>query len=80
MRFLAKAGVLAILAFGLAGCGNTTGERALTGGALGAGAGAGVGALTGGSAGTGALIGGGLGAVTGAATSRSQLDLGDTVW
>lgn len=53
----------------LAGCGYSPGERALTGGALGAGAGAGVAALTGGHAATGALIGGGAGALGGALTA-----------
>jgi len=53
---------------GLAGCGHTTGTRAVTGGLLGAGAGAGVSAVTGGRPATGALIGGGLGAVGGAVT------------
>ena len=40
-HFLALAGILA-----LAACGNTTGDRALSGGAIGAGTGAGVGAAT----------------------------------
>jgi hypothetical protein len=53
----------------LAACGNDPGTRALSGGALGAGAGAGVAAVSGGHVGTGALIGGGLGAVGGAVTS-----------
>jgi osmotically inducible lipoprotein OsmB len=52
----------------VAGCGHTTGTRAVTGGLLGAGAGAGVSALTGGKPATGALIGGGVGAVGGAVT------------
>lgn len=53
----------------LAGCGYSPGTRALSGGALGAGAGAGVAALTGGSAATGAIIGGGAGALGGALTA-----------
>ncbi|MBV9734999.1 MAG: hypothetical protein JO209_03745 [Acidisphaera sp.] len=57
------------LTLGLAACGNDPGTRALTGGAIGAGAGAGVAAVSGGHAGTGALIGGALGAVGGAATT-----------
>lgn len=57
------------LMIGLAACGYDPGTRALTGGALGAGAGAGVAAISGGHAGTGALIGGALGAVGGAATT-----------
>ena len=57
--------VLAVVALvSLAGCGYSRGERAVSGGLLGAGAGAGVSALTGGGIGTGALIGGGLGAAT----------------
>lgn len=59
----------ATLALGLAACGDTPGQRAVSGGLLGAGAGAGVGALTGGNAGTGALIGAGVGAVGGAVTA-----------
>jgi hypothetical protein len=61
--------LLAAISLALAGCGNSTGSRAVTGGLLGAGAGAAIGS-TQGSAGTGALIGGGLGALAGAATAR----------
>ena len=61
----------------VAACGNTPGQRALSGGAIGAAGGAGIGALTGGSVGEGALIGGAAGALTGAVTNRRQLDLGD---
>jgi len=61
--------VLGGLALGLAGCGYSPGTRALTGGALGAGAGAGIAAVTGGKPATGALIGGGIGAVGGALTA-----------
>ena len=52
----------------LAGCGHTTGSRALTGGLIGAGGGAALGAITGLGAGTGALIGGVGGAGIGALT------------
>jgi osmotically inducible lipoprotein OsmB len=55
-------------AFALAGCGDTPGERALTGGALGAAGGAVIGGAAG-HPGTGALIGGGAGALGGALTS-----------
>ena len=61
---------LALVAF--TGCGYSPGERAVSGGLLGAGAGAGVSALTGGSVGTGALIGGGVGAAGGALTAPSR--------
>jgi osmotically inducible lipoprotein OsmB len=60
----------------LTACGNSPGQRALSGGAIGAGAGAVGGALIGGDPLTGALIGGGVGAVTGAVTNRHQIDLG----
>jgi len=65
--------VLAIVAsLGLltAACGDTWGQRAVTGGAIGAGTGAAVGAATGGlSILGGALIGGAVGAGVGAATT-----------
>jgi len=57
------------LGFVLAACGNRPGERALSGGLIGAGTGAAIGAVTGGSPATGALIGGGVGAIGGAVTS-----------
>jgi osmotically inducible lipoprotein OsmB len=63
----------------LVSCGQSTGDRALRGGAIGAGAGAVGGALMG-SPGTGALLGGALGAGAGALTSPSQIDLGKPVW
>ena len=62
--------VLAVLVLvSLAGCGYSRGERAVSGGLLGAGAGAGVSAVTGGNVGTGALVGGGVGAAGGALTA-----------
>ncbi|MBV9250661.1 MAG: hypothetical protein JO227_15610 [Acetobacteraceae bacterium] len=57
------------LLLSLAACGYTPGQRAVSGGLLGAGAGAGVSALTGGRPATGALIGGGAGALGGALTA-----------
>jgi len=59
----------------LAGCGDRPGERALSGGAIGAGVGAVGSALVGGDAVTGAVIGGAAGAVTGAVTNKRQIDL-----
>jgi osmotically inducible lipoprotein OsmB len=50
-------------------CGNTMGERALTGGAIGAGSGAAVGAVTGVGVLPGAVIGGAVGAGVGAVTT-----------
>jgi len=69
---LLAAGVLA-----LAGCGYSPGQRALSGGMIGAGGGAIIGAATGMGPGTGALIGGGAGALTGAATTHNQVNLGN---
>ncbi len=66
-------------ALALAGCGTSTGDRALSGGAIGAGAGAVGGALLGSPA-TGALVGGAAGAAGGALTSPNQVDLGRPVW
>ena len=54
--------LLTVAITALAGCGNTTGSRALSGGAIGAAGGAAIGAVTGVGAGTGALIGAGTGA------------------
>jgi hypothetical protein len=50
-------------------CGDTWGQRAVTGGAIGAGSGAVVGAATGMGPLTGAVVGGAVGAGVGAATT-----------
>ncbi len=70
LRKLTMGGVLAVSIMALAGCGNTTGSRAVSGGLIGAGGGAIIGGATGLGAGTGALIGAGAGALTGAATTH----------
>ena len=57
------------LVIGIAGCGYTPGQRALSGGLIGAGGGAGLAAVTGGNPLAGALIGGGAGALTGVLTT-----------
>lgn len=59
----------------VAACGQTTGQRALTGGGVGAGVGALGAGVTGGDPVTGAVIGGGVGAATGALTRRDQIRL-----
>jgi len=71
---LATLAVLGSTALFVAGCGTDPGERALTGGLLGAGAGALIGGAAG-NAGAGALIGGAAGAIGGAATSPCDVDL-----
>jgi hypothetical protein len=67
----ATAAVL-LAALSLSACGRSPGERALTGGLIGAGAGAGVSAIAGGDPLTGALVGGGVGAVGGAVTAAHR--------
>jgi len=64
----------------LAGCGRTPGDRAVSGGLIGAGTGAAIGAVTGGSPLGGALIGGAAGAIGGAVTSPNAINLGRPVW
>jgi hypothetical protein len=76
--FVAIPLVLATLT--LAGCGRSTGDRALSGGLLGAGAGAAISGVTGGSLATGAVVGGALGAAGGAVTSPRNVNLGRPVW
>ena len=72
--------VLASLGLGLTGCGYNRGDRAVSGGLIGAGAGAGIAAMTGGAPLVGALIGGAVGAVGGAATSGHDVNLGQPIW
>jgi hypothetical protein len=74
---------LTIVAVGLtcllAGCGYSPGDRAVSGGLLGAGAGAAIGAATGAPL-AGAAIGGAAGAVGGAVTSPRAVNLGRPIW
>jgi hypothetical protein len=78
LRNVALGSALAV-ALALGGCGTSPGERAVSGGLLGAGAGAAIGAATG-SAATGAAIGGVAGAAIGAVTNPCDLDLGKPFW
>lgn len=59
----------------LAACGDTRGERTLSGAGIGAGAGAVGTALTGGSPWAGAAIGGVAGGAVGALTNKDQVNL-----
>lgn len=61
--------VMAAILVGATGCGDTWGQRAVTGGAIGAGSGAVLGAVTPLGVLPGALIGGAVGAGVGAATT-----------
>lgn len=79
-RSVIRIAVVLISVSALTACGYSSGDRALSGGLLGAGAGATIGAVTGGSALTGAVIGGGVGALGGAATSGNSINFGRPVW
>lgn len=77
VRTMAALGCTIIL---LAACGETQGDRALSGAGLGAATGAAAGALTGGSIGTGAVVGGAIGAAGGALTDKDDVNFGKPVW
>jgi osmotically inducible lipoprotein OsmB len=74
-----KTGVAAASLLLLAACGSSTSDRAISGGAIGAGVGGAAGALTGHPLG-GAALGGAAGAATGALTNENQVDLGKPIW
>ncbi|HWL80301.1 MAG TPA: glycine zipper domain-containing protein [Roseomonas sp.] len=71
--------LLALASIGLGACGYSTGDRAASGGLLGAGTGAAIGSFSG-NAGAGALIGGAAGAAGGALTSPNTVNLGRPAW
>ena len=64
--------VLGMILLTATACGETWGQRAVTGGGIGAGSGAVIGALTGLGPLTGAVVGGLVGAGAGAATTPRQ--------
>lgn len=64
----------------LTACGQSKSDRAISGGAIGAGAGAVGSAVLGGNPLTGAAIGGAVGAAGGALTDEDDIDLGEPVW
>jgi len=70
---------LLLVASSLSACGSTTGDRAISGGGIGAGVGALGGFLVGAPL-EGALIGGAVGAGTGALTNKNQINLGHPIW
>jgi osmotically inducible lipoprotein OsmB len=79
-RAVATCLVLVPLALSLGGCGYSRGDRAVSGGLIGAGGGAAIAAVTGGSPLVGAAIGGGAGALGGALTSGHDVNLGRPIW
>ncbi len=64
--------VMTAMLLGVSACGDTWGQRAVTGGAIGAGTGAVVGSATGMGPLTGAVVGGAVGAGVGAATTPER--------
>jgi osmotically inducible lipoprotein OsmB len=72
-KYIAGALILILLS----ACGHTPGQRALSGGAIGAGVGTAGALLLNANPVTGALIGAGAGAVTGAVTKKKNLNLGE---
>ena len=79
MKHIALAATVSLSLLALAACGETTTDRALSGGAIGAGAGLVGGALLGAPV-AGAVLGGAAGAATGAVTDKDDVDLGKPVW
>jgi osmotically inducible lipoprotein OsmB len=79
MKRITLAAVLLLSLVPLGACGHTTGERAASGGMIGAGVGA-VGGFMVGAPLEGALIGSAVGAGTGALTDRHQINLGKPIW
>jgi len=74
-------GLMVASALALAGCGESQGDRAISGAGIGAAGGALFGAVVpGASPLIGALLGGAGGAAIGALTTKDQIDLGKPVW
>ncbi len=65
----------AMATLALTACGESRGERALSGGGIGAGVGAVGAAATGGSVAGGAILGGAIGAATGGLTDKDDINL-----
>lgn len=71
--------LVSVLGLGLAACGHSQGDRALTGAGLGAGAGLLGGAAVGHPI-AGAVVGGAAGAATGALTDSDDFNFGKPIW
>lgn len=79
MNRIALVAALLISLSALGACGNSTGDRAVSGAEIGAGGGALAGWALGSPA-LGALAGGAAGAAVGGLTNSDQIDLGKPVW
>ena len=77
---ISRAMILLAVGVALTGCGYNRGDRAASGGLLGAGVGTAATVMTGGNPLAGALIGGAAGAVGGAVTSHDDINLGRPIW
>lgn len=64
----------------LSACGNSTGDRALSGAGIGAGVGALGTAVVGGNPLAGAVVGGVVGAAAGGLTKKKDINIGDPIW
>lgn len=80
MRTVRTMALLSTALLALSACGQTTGDRALSGGAIGAGVGALGSGVAGGSPVTGAVVGGAVGAAAGALTDSDDVNLGRPAW
>lgn len=80
MRYLKTTMLMITPIILLAACGESTGDRAMSGGAIGAGAGAVGSAILGADPVTGAVVGGAVGAATGGLTKKKDIDLGKPWW
>jgi osmotically inducible lipoprotein OsmB len=79
MKRITLPAILPLATLSLGGCGYNQGDRAVSGGLLGAGTGAVIGSLSG-NAGAGAIIGGVGGAALGAFTDPNAVNLGRPIW
>lgn len=80
MRTRAAVLIVPAVLFTLAGCGSTTEDRGLSGAGIGAAAGTVIGAVTGFGLVQGALVGAAAGGLTGVATTKDQVNLGNPAW
>lgn len=75
VKYALRVGTILATVCLLSACGTSKSDRALSGGAIGAGIGAVGSSLTGGSPWTGAVVGGAAGAATGAFTDPDDINL-----
>ena len=80
MHKIAVSMVILATLMSVSACGNQPGERALSGGGIGAGVGALGTAVVGGNPVAGALVGGAVGAAAGGLTSSRDVVLGKPIW